>query len=405
MKLLIAIVIGATLAVLGQAAPAPCELYTTCVDCACNTLDYDVTSACMAGCAWLPASGLCVSNSSAAAARAATKYTSLWSVDGIEESFSSANTRSASMQDQREQMVENGQTTCDVPRGAGTIFTVVVFLVTACIFQVIIAVGTARTHKQLRVTAEEDRVWLLETLRNHVQEGDAAVWETVATRPVGEMPKFSAYVAIALFIFLPLTVPSIVWLAIGLPYSVSSDWQFAFYYPICFVGGLGFLASVAISAPITCDTKPALTKAYAITNNHVLIVTADPKKRELTGTGSGVKSIAMESVACCERSGSTVTFQVLQAGAGRTNKVPIKFTNLSVDAAPQLFALLQRMRPGQDAVTATAVASGDIPANSMTNNAKVELSPAAPTTATSATSIELIERPARTAANGYSMVV
>ena len=54
-----------------------CGQYTACADCTCNTFDYDISSDCASGCAWLPESGTCTS-ADAARQSPAPAYYSLW---------------------------------------------------------------------------------------------------------------------------------------------------------------------------------------------------------------------------------------------------------------------------------------------------------------------------------------
>lgn len=372
MALVLAVAFGVA-SVAAAPANAACALYTTCVDCTCNQLDYDVSQACVSGCAWLPDSGTCVSNSSVAAQQAGVKFTSLWTVPGMEETFKDSNVKDESARAQRERMVENGQTTCDVPRADGVVATVVCFMLAAALFQVAIAYGVMRNRRRLRNTENDLRLWMLGNLHSHIQEGDAVVWEGCAQRPTGDTITCGSHIGFSLLSLLPLTVPSVVWLGIGLPYSVWWTWEFGFFYPICFVGGMGFLGSIALVAGIFGSNHKSMTKAYAVTNRHVLIVTADAAKRSLEGTGAGVKSVAMDAIASCERAGNSVTFEVLQGAGSKSNKMGVRFENLPTDSAGQLFAILQRLRPTNTTAVATAVDGEDVPTTSTLNNSKHEL--------------------------------
>ena len=90
------------LAVVPAAAADACTLYTSCADCTCNTLDYDISTNCLSGCAWDVASATCKPARGANRSSSATYY-SLW-----------LDPDAAASKAARIELVQDGLTTCQL---------------------------------------------------------------------------------------------------------------------------------------------------------------------------------------------------------------------------------------------------------------------------------------------------
>ena len=83
-----------------------------------------------------------------------------------------------------------------------------------------------------RLVETQDTAWLVDVLRGHVGTNDAVLWVGVATKEgPGAKKDARGVVVFGCFLSLAFVVPSFVWLCIGLPYELQTDWEFGFYYP------------------------------------------------------------------------------------------------------------------------------------------------------------------------------
>lgn len=345
-----------------------CSLFTTCIDCACSHIGYKITAECKTGCEWQVSTGTCVANGTATG----EAYTSLWKNTDTEALWEEIGMSSGSRKKRRLQLVEEGLTTCAVPLADGPIISISVLFVSAGCFQLYFLYAYCSQKKSAReiATAEETRTWLLQSLREHMPEGDSEVWsgtQDVNKKLSKNKVTSGGYFVGAMISFLPLTVPSIVWLGIGLPYIVESNWEFAFYYPSWFVGGMALLGHAAVIGSMCADknnnNNPKYQlQAYMISSRHVLEAMANTKTHELVK----IKSTRIHSVVSVERTGNnTIRFQAAQGGQGAnqpTAKLQLSFEGLVHSDAATLFTLLQRLRP-QNEPTATLVAN-ELPAAS-----------------------------------------
>lgn len=366
---------------------ALCSLYTNCVDCACSRLHYAVDDACETGCAWLPSSGVCV-DASLPAANTSSAITTLWTSPGIEEELSSYRVSFLTAQDLREKYVQDGATTCKVPYGEGTIATLCAFFVVSILFQasnLFIYVRGVRRHQKL-CNANAD--WLAECVRSHIPEGDRIIWRGTAAKPTMKPPSGTLALILAVLYFVPLTVPSIVWVAIGVPYATSQWWEFGFYFPICWVGGLGLVFAGVVQL-IRCRKKPAMLQSFAVTNRHAVTVTGNMLMKDLSGPNAGVKSVGIHAVMSVERTANTVKFSAAQYSdaSGASQTTDVQFANLSTADATTLFTVLQQLQPDHP-VPASAVAS-DLPPSTKGGDISLEMPTVAASAAAPVTGVDV----------------
>lgn len=353
-SLLVAALMAVTaLQTVSAANATNCAAFFKCADCTCSTFEYSVMDSCDRGCAWLPESGTCVAAAEAQASNDKAYYT-LWKGDADLVSHEA-----------RQMFVDEGRTTCDVPIGGGVVFTVVLFYSLTVLTWVAAGVGSYKLANTNQRVEAADTTWLLQKLHEHMMPGDTMLWSGVSTKPVKGKDDCSrgGLLAGACMLTLVFFIPSTVWVGIGLPSSLDSDWEFGFFYPCYFVGGMGILASLLLF-PLICCQKPSTQRsAYAITERHALIVRGDCLKRELGSSGS-ITSTTIGTVLYVKvvggdtiefrvntptavsfdgaRTSSAVVAKAANAVAGITSNGPattITFANLA-ETGP-LFALLQ----------------------------------------------------------------
>ena len=96
----------------------------------------------------------------------------------------------------------------------------------------------------------------------------------------------------------------------------STEWGFAFIFPMCFCGSMG-VTCMGIFTTVACvgARKPLLRTVYAVTAKHVIVLRANARDR-IIDAHACAQSYAATTVHCVSKSNNSVTFSVAGTDAG-----------------------------------------------------------------------------------------
>ena len=292
-----------------NSSTAVCNTFVTCASCACSTYSYSLKDECNSGCAWLPDTQSCVTAEEAQASGDTAFYSLFVGNPTLpEESL-------------RDEWLRAGRTTCEVGTVTGPIVSVCIMGVMATLSVIGGVCAVRRVRKLHRGAQGGTHHWLIEELRAHLVPSDTLLWVGVANspdKPSGDHFSEEGIMVLSALLIVGFAVPSIVWLCIGLPMELESDWEFAFYYPVYFVGGMAAVGFMILQPAMHRDPSYRMISAYALTDKRAVVVSGDLVHKELgkrgkvssyaVGAVSYVRVIGGDTIEFGARANTTVAF-------------------------------------------------------------------------------------------------